>query len=55
MHMEYPYMFSDSIYTGTKRLTIEQAKKMNDAIKVSKCLRRHVNPQIHRVLKSYVS
>ncbi len=40
MHLAYPFMYSDSTYEGPKPLNVEQARKLSEAIKATKLLKK---------------
>lgn len=48
-------MYSDNAYSGSKILNLDQARKLGEAIKASKCLKKSLHPQIMRILKSLTS
>jgi 23S rRNA A2030 N6-methylase RlmJ len=55
MHMEYPFFYSDHAYTGTKQLSMEQAKRMNEAIKSCKVLKKPLPPSVTKIIKMLTS
>lgn len=53
MHLEYPFMFSDNTYSGSKPLTVDLARKLIDAIKASKSVRKPLISSVLKILKGY--
>lgn len=43
-------MFADHVYTGSKKITVEGIKKMNDIIKGSKIIRKNIHKDIMKVI-----
>ena len=55
MHMEFPFFYSDIAYTGTKQVTIDQAKRMNEAVKALKLFKKPLPTSVTKIVKMLIS
>lgn len=53
MHLEFPFMYSDSIYTGVKPMTADFARKLLDIIKTNKEMKKYFNESVLKIAKSF--
>ena len=51
MHMEYPFFYSEHAYTGTKQLSVDQARRMNETIKASKVFKKPLPISMTKIIK----
>lgn len=54
MQMECPFMFADHVYTGSKKITVQGIKKMNDIIKGSKIIKKNIHKDIIKVISMII-